>query len=198
MASAIAGPSSASSSPLSGASMNTHIPAHPAFPSLIPRNLIPQPSFNPLKDKRPSTTEQLNSFIGTHGCNHQAIVDNVLPTLLVMTGHMIPGQVSRDAEEDRKMWGFGGDDGGGKGAGAGGKSGEGSGGSGGKGGAKGKGKDVDERVRQAERVIAALPAHNPGDDELARSAAIYLFILYVCFRYHLQKALCRLRLHGRV
>lgn len=178
--------------------MDTHIPAHPAFPSLIPRNLIPQPSFNPLKDKRPSTTEQLISFIGTHGRNHQAIVDNVIPTLLVITGHKIQGQVGRDAEEDRKMWGFGGDDGGGKGAGAGGKSGEGSGGAGGKGGAKGKGKEVDERVRQAERVIAALPAQNPGDDELARSAAIYLFILYVCFPSPLLDALYRIRLRGRV
>jgi hypothetical protein len=178
MASTLAGPSYGSSGP-SNHYTSRPAPAHPAFPSLIPRAAIPQPHFNPQKDKLPSTTEALLAFIQAYSKSADQVLENVVPTLLHLTGH---GDGKPGAAQGSAFGGFGGDErhGGGhddeetKAADASGKA---------KG--KGKGKGGDERVQKAEKMIARLPLGGPDDMALATSTAIYLFILYVPAKYSL-------------
>lgn len=156
--SSTAGPSSAPPGP---SNTYTPPPAHPAFPSLIPRALIPQPAFNPQRDNPPSTPDALWAFLQKHTSHHD-IIDNVIPALLYMVS-------PRKADGEKKPWGESRED----------ESSEST--SKGRGKGKGRGRGKGDGVEKAEKTIClpALDMTVMGDDALARNAGPMMFILYV-------------------
>lgn len=154
--SSTAGPSSAPPGP---SNTYTPPPAHPAFPSLIPRALIPQPAFNPQRDNPPSTPDALWAFLQKHTSHHD-IIDNVIPALLYMVS-------PRKADGEKKPWGESRED----------ESSEST--SKGRGKGKGRGRGKGDGVEKAEKTIClpALDMTVMGDDALARNAGPMMFIL---------------------